>query len=160
MWHFRSVRLLVVGLLLSWAGAIPALGQGPKKSDAVVKVEAAASKLADDGTQVVTINLAITKGWHIYANPVGREDQEPSQTTVTITSAKKLEGVRIEYPEGKLIKDKEIGGQYRIYEGKAIIKAAVRRASGDSGPLEVRVKFMACSASSCLLPATVKLSVP
>ena len=50
-------------------------------------------------------------------------------------------------------------GDYSIYEGKVEIKATVQRAKGDIGPLEVKVKFQACSdvSKTCLVPATVKL---
>ena len=41
-----------------------------------------------------------------------------------------------------------------------MIKATVKRAKGDTSPLEVSVKFQACDEKMCLLPATVKVAVP
>ena len=50
--------------------AVPAFA-APLKSDSVVKATAAAAKPDADGKQTVTLTLAIDKGWHLYANPVG-----------------------------------------------------------------------------------------
>ena len=157
-WHSCGIQWLVLGLWLAMAGS--SLAQEIKKSGSVVKVEAKAGSAGEDGLQNVTITLAIDKGWHIYANPVGFDDLASSQTTITLSSGKKLGNVRITYPEGKLVKDKVLGGEYKIYENKVTIKASFRREAGDTGPLEVATKFQACNASSCLLPATVKVTVP
>ena len=40
------------------------------------------------------------------------------------------------------------------------LKATVKRAAGDTGPLELTLKFQACSDKTCLLPATKTLKVP
>jgi DsbC/DsbD-like thiol-disulfide interchange protein len=131
-----------------------------KNSEAVVKVTAKADKPDADGKQVVTITLNVDKDWHTYANPVGLEDLEGAQTVVQITAKKKPESVKIDYPKGKVHEDKVVGN-YSIYEGKVEIKATVQRAKGDSSPLEVKVKFNACSdvTKTCLPEATVKLTV-
>jgi uncharacterized protein YyaL (SSP411 family) len=134
---------------------------GAKKSDAVVKVTAQAvpEKPGRDGKQVVTVKLAIDKGWHIYANPPGLDDLLPVQTQVSIKSKTKPEAVKIEYPGGKVIQDPVLG-KYRIYENNVTIKTTLHRAPGADEPLEVTVKFQACSEKVCLLPATRILTVP
>ena len=71
----------------------------------------------------------------------------------------KPQEVQIHYPEGKLINDPAVG-MYKVYEDRVSIKAMVRRAAGDTGPLQVTVSFQSCDAKQCLLPATVRLSVP
>jgi DsbC/DsbD-like thiol-disulfide interchange protein len=139
----------------------PAWAQkGGKNSESVVKLTAKADKPDADGKQVVTITMNVDKDWHTYANPPGLEDLENSQTVVEISAKTKPESVKIDYPKGKMRKD-EVVGDYRIYEGKVEIKATVQRAKGDAGPLEVKVKFQACSdvTKTCLLPATVKMTV-
>jgi uncharacterized protein YyaL (SSP411 family) len=138
-----------------------AQGGGAKKSDSVVKAKATATpqKPGPDGHQVVTVTLAIEKGWHVYANPPGIEELVPVQTTVAVSAKARPEEVKVDYPQGKVIDDK-ILGRYRIYEDKASIKATVRRAAGDNSPLEVTIKFQSCTDKECLLPATVKLTVP
>ncbi len=147
--------MVAVALVL----AIPSGGAHAqlKKSDTVIRAEARAEPIAADNTQAVSITLTIDKGWHTYANPVENADLADTQTSVTITSKNKLEGVKLTYPAGTLVKDKVLG-DYRIYEGKVTIKATVRRVRGDTEPLEVAVKVQACSNANCLAPATIKLT--
>ena len=152
------MMLLGLAFLIGFLGP-DAQGQGVKKSDAVVKVTATADKPDADGKQVVSVLLVHESGWHSYANPVGHEDLASVQTTVTIAGKNKFDDVKVDYPPGKLIKDKLVG-DYKVFEDKVTIKATVRRAKEDTGPLEVNVKFQACSDKSCLLGATVKLTVP
>jgi DsbC/DsbD-like thiol-disulfide interchange protein len=130
-----------------------------KKSDSVVKAQARADKPGDDGTQVVTVTLTIDKGWHLYANPVDHPDLVDNQTIVSVSGKNRLQDVKVEYPAGHVVKDKTVG-DYKVYQGTMTIKASVRRAKGDSGPLDVSVRLQACSDTTCLAPATVKLSVP
>jgi DsbC/DsbD-like thiol-disulfide interchange protein len=139
--------------LLGAAGEGRAQG---KKSDAVVKVKAEAGKANADGTSNVEVTLTVERGWHIYANPVGLEDQADAATTVTVGGTAKAESV--DYPPGKLVKDKVLG-DYKVYEGKVTITAKVRRPSG-GGAIDLAIKFQACSDSRCLVPATVNVSVP
>jgi uncharacterized protein YyaL (SSP411 family) len=134
---------------------------GAKKSDSVVKAKAGVTpeKPDIDGKQVVTLTLTIDKGWHIYANPPGLDDLVPVQTTVMVNAKTKPQDVQMEYPQGQVISDK-ILGKYRVYEDKVSIMATVRRATGDMSPLEVTVKFQSCNDKQCLLPATIKVTVP
>ncbi len=136
----------------------PGQAGGAKRSDAVVKASATADKPGADGKQTVTIKLDIDKDWHVYANPVGNEGLDSAQTVVTISSAVKPQSVKVDYPKGKVVKDALVG-DYQVYEKSVTIKATVQRAAGDTGPLEVTVKFQSCNDRTCLLPATVKLTV-
>jgi uncharacterized protein len=150
-----AFRIAVVALAFAVVAGI-ARAQA-KRSDTVVKAEAKADKIAADGTQAATITLTIDKGWHIYANPVGNDDLGDSQTVATLSSKSKLRSVKVEYPAGKVVKDKTVG-DYKTYSGTVTIKATVRRAKGDAEPLDVAVKVQACNESQCLLPATLKLT--
>ena len=151
-----GLALLAAGLLL--APGDRSFGQA-KKSNSVVKAKAEAGKVGADGKQVVTITLDVDPKFHIYANPVGNDDFSSNETSVSITSKAKLGGVKVDYPAGVVKKDKVLG-DYKIYKGKVTIKATVKRAKGDTAPLQVAVKLQACSKKACLTPATVKLSVP
>lgn len=150
------VGLAVLALLVGFF-SVRHLEAGGKKSDSEVKIAAVASKVDASGNQLVSITLDINKGWHAYANPVGNADLRPSQTVVKFAKVSP-ENVKIAYPEGKLHEDK-ILGDYKVYEGRVNIKAAVRRAAGDAGPLEVAITIQVCNEKTCLLPATVKLAV-
>ena len=147
----------IATLALAFAALTGAAHAQLKKSDTVVKAEAKADKIAADGTQVVTVTLTIDKGWHLYANPVGNEDLVDNQVVVSVSSKNKLQDVKVEYPAGSLVKDKTVG-DYKTYEDKVTITATVRREKGDTEPLDVTVKIQACSKTTCLAPATIKLT--
>jgi DsbC/DsbD-like thiol-disulfide interchange protein len=151
------IAFRIATLALAFAALTGAAHAQLKKSDTVVKAEAKADKIAADGSQVVTVTLTIDKDWHLYANPVGNEDLMDNQVTVSVSSKNKLQDVKVEYPAGTLVKDKTVG-DYKTYEGTVTIKATVRRAKGDTEPLDVSVKMQACSKAQCLLPATVSLT--
>ena len=136
----------------------PAQTGGLKKSDTVVKATATATSLDADGKQTVSVALDIEKGWHVYANPLPK-DFSGVPTTIIVTAKTKLEEVKIDYPAGKVMQFPN-GDEYKAYEDKLTIPVAVRRAKGDTSPLQVTVKFQACTDKKCLLPATVQLTVP
>jgi hypothetical protein len=83
----------------------------------------------------------------------------PVQTQIEIKSKSKPAEVKVEYPKGKVIQDPVLG-KYHIYEGKASIKASIRRAADTNEPLDVTVKFQACNEKQCLLPVTMTVKVP
>jgi hypothetical protein len=154
----KSPRLAILAaclVLAVTAGSV--CGQG-KKSDSVVKITPEAGKIDADGNQTVLLHIDIESPYHLYANPVGNADLEDSQVTVGVEGKEKPQDVRIDYPPGQVVKDKTVG-DYKIYEGKVTIKAHVRRARGDTGPLEVSVKLQSCTSTGCLPPATVKMTV-
>ena len=154
---FITIPTLVAAGILSAAGA-PVHAADALKSDSKVKIETSAGKPDADGKQVVTLTFTIDKGWHLYANPVPT-DFPGVPVEVTITGKKKPASVKVDYPEGKEVKD-AIVGNYKVYEGKAEIKVTVQRAKGDTEPLDIAVKLQAGSDKTCLNPATVKLSAP
>ena len=48
----------------------------------------------------------------------------------------------------------------KIYEDKVTIEANVTRTMGDSSPLQISIDVNSCNKGTCLLPGTVKLTVP
>jgi DsbC/DsbD-like thiol-disulfide interchange protein len=164
--HGDSIMARHALAFCSFLGAALAAGStflpaqaGGKRSDAEVKVAVESAKPAADGKLVITLALDINKGWHIYGNPVGNDDLVDAQTVVSVSGKTKPTSVKIDYPKGHVIKDKTLG-TYNVYEDKVTIKATVERAAGDSGPLDVTIRFQACNESTCLFPATKKLTVP
>lgn len=151
----RNLLLVALSGLLLFVGTSQAQ---PKKSDSEVKITATADKPDADGKQLVTVTLVVNKGWHAYANPVGNKDLEENQTTVTIAAGGKKLDATLDFPQGKLVTDALLGN-YRVYEDKVTIKAKIQRGK-ETGPLEVSVKVQVCSDKTCLLPATVKVTVP
>jgi hypothetical protein len=159
---WSASRLLPLILSLAAAVLVPSSGAlaQAKKSDGVVKVEVASDKPVD-GKQVVTITLHIEKPYHIYANPVGSDDDtfKEAATQVLITGKTKPDDVKIEFPAGKVVKDKDLG-DYKVWEDKVVIQATVLRAKGDTGPLQLTLKLQACTDKTCLPPATIKREIP
>jgi DsbC/DsbD-like thiol-disulfide interchange protein len=153
-----SVRLftlaLVAGLTLTAVRATAAETSADK-----VKITPEAKAPDTEGNQVVTLTLEVEKGWHLYANPVGNEMLEESQVVVTATAKEKPESVTVEYPAGEVVKDKTLG-DFKAYFGKVTIKAKVRRAKGDTSPLQVTIRLNACDEKMCLPQADVKLTLP
>jgi uncharacterized protein YyaL (SSP411 family) len=133
----------------------------PLKSEEVVKVEVKAEKSGDDKL-ALTIKLAITDTWHIYANDPDNKNPSFTQTVITIRSKGKEVPAEFVYPKGKFIEDK-IVGDYKVYEGDIVVKATLKRGKGDDGPLEVSVKVQACMGydanGKCLQPGTIKTPV-
>ncbi|MSR80897.1 MAG: hypothetical protein EXS11_09255 [Gemmataceae bacterium] len=124
----------------------------------VIKASIKAAEGKEPGSQLLTLTLHIASPFHIYANPVGLEDLENVQTTVKVSGKTALKSVKVDYPKGKLVKDKLVG-DHSIYEGKVEIPIKVIRAEGDKGPLEVLIKFQACDEKRCLLPSSVKVEL-
>jgi len=142
--------------------------RGGNSSASVVSVTATASKPDAGGRQSITVTFAIKKdkNWHVYANALPA-DFPGVPTSVSVDSRIKASDVEVVYPQGKLIRDKELG-DYRVYEGKAAVTLTVRRPPGDSKPLILKASFQACyetrkdgqiTAGKCLVPSTVQLKV-
>jgi hypothetical protein len=136
------------------------LAHAQKNSSAVVKIAATADKADPAGVQTVTLTLDHEKDWHTYANPVGNKELDGTQTTVKFAAGKPVEVVKITYPKGTVEPDATVGN-YFIYAAKTTITAQIKRTAGDASPLEASVFIQACNnKKGCLLPATVKVSVP
>jgi DsbC/DsbD-like thiol-disulfide interchange protein len=153
---FRIQFLLCTFALATLALVLPVMAG--EKSDSKVKATAKASKIGADGKQTVTITIDIDKDWYIYANPVKSEDFEDNKTRVTIKAKEKIEA-DVKYPAGKVKEYDKI--KMNIYEKSVVIEATVKRAAGDTSPLQVSIDVNSCSQKGvCLQPGTVKLTVP
>src|SRR5438552_2167658 len=95
----------ILGMALMIGVALPLGAQG-KRSDSEVKISAVATKPDAAGKQVITVTLAHSEGWHTYANPVGNDDFDSNKTVVTVLANGKPIDAKIEYPVGKVTKDK------------------------------------------------------
>jgi hypothetical protein len=152
----RIPVFLAVGLIwLSPSSKSEAQDAKARRSDFVVKVNVEAGKPEPDGLQTLTVTLKVDDSWHIYANSLPK-DFPGVATNVKVYAKANLEDVKIDYPEGKWIKEAD----YKAFEGTVPIKVKFRRSKGDDSPLEVTVAFQACTKTSCLFPVTVKQTVP
>jgi thiol:disulfide interchange protein len=159
-WLQRPVGLLTLAAAFLALAAVleaPALAQkGLITSDSVVKAEVKAAQPDADGKQSFIVTLDIEKGWHLYANPLPK-DFPGICVVVEVAGKSKPTALKVDYPPGKRVVDKDLG-DHHIYEGKVEIKGVATRAKGDSSPLEVHVLVQACSDKKCLQEATIKLT--
>jgi hypothetical protein len=156
---FAAVCLAFVpsAAALAW-WLVPTADGSFGKRHTVVKAFASSTKPDPEGGQQVTIHLAIKEGYHILANPVRCPDLVSAETTLTITSADKLQRVKIDYPPGArrpLLGDEV----FYVYEGKVEIKAFVKRSAGGAAPLNVVIRCAPRSNRIVCLPETIKLQV-
>lgn len=149
--------LLIMGAFCVMCIGLPALAGGG--SETKVLATAQASKLGADGKQTVTIQLTVEKGWYVYANPLKANTDvlDGNETRVAVKSKNKID-TTIKYPAGK--QKAEGKYTYDIYEGNVVIEAQLQRGAGDVGPLQISIDVSACRKGECLLPATLKLTVP
>lgn len=117
----------------------PAEAGEKRKSE--VKVTATAGKAGADGKQRIVVVLEINPGWIVYANPIGDEEFKGLEAVVKVSASQKLESVQVTYPPGQAVKDDILKITYNVYEGKVEIPVTVQRANGDSGRLEVTVRY-------------------
>lgn len=128
-------------------------------SSKVVKVEIAKDPTSTNQEKVFVITLTVELGYHLYANPVINPDLASVQTSVAVKSEGTSIPSKVEYPAGKLVKD-DVVGDYATYEGVTKIKAKVVVPNDQKTPLEVVVKYQACSKKSCLAPAVATFKLP
>jgi len=154
----KPAMLLLSALLISFQVAYSVNAQGSDSSK-VVKVEITKDPSTTAEEKFVTITLSVEAGYHIYANPVVNPDLASVQTSVSIKAEGKSIPIKVEYPMGKLIKD-DVVGDYATYEGTIKIKLRVAVPKNQTSPLDVVVKYQACSKKSCLAPAVATLQLP
>lgn len=154
----KQSMLFLSGILISLQLACAVNAQGADSSK-VVKVEIAKDPATTAEEKFVVITLSVEPGYHLYANPVVNPDLTSVQTSIGIKSEGKSIPTKVEYPAGKLVKD-DVVGDYSTYEGTVKIKLRVAVPRNQTSPLEVVVKYQACSKKSCLAPAVATLQLP
>ncbi len=151
----RIYVFFLVGLIcLCFSTEAWSQGEKARRSDSVVKVDVEPGKPDTDGNQSLTVTFKVDDSWHIYAHSLPK-DFPGVATNIKLSSDSKIEDVKVDYPEGKLIKEAD----YHAYEGTTPIKVKLRRLKGDDSPIEIAISFQACTKTSCLFPVTVKQKV-
>ena len=131
---------LLLGLLVYAACPAKVSAQPAEiKTATYVKVQAVASKPEDAGVQKVTVTLEIDKDYFLTGNQVP-EGLEHSRCRVSFRIAGKAINAELVYPPGKLENDIGIEN-YTIYEGTVTITGTIRRAIGDTSPIEAIVRM-------------------
>ncbi|MFO0909926.1 MAG: DUF255 domain-containing protein [Isosphaeraceae bacterium] len=111
---------------------------------------------------VVKLTVRTADGWHVYANPTGVAELQPTRVVLDPGQPWSLD--RVKYPAG-VAKTLESSGKEKValYEGQVeltvFLKAAPGAAQRDlsSAPIRLTVRFQACDDRRCLAPAEQKV---
>jgi uncharacterized protein YyaL (SSP411 family) len=136
-----------------WPRATTEAPQSPKESAEVVKAELKLGEKTATGDRTFTLTLAVSPGWHLYANPVGDDTLLDSQTDVAVMLGKSATTVPITYPKGRVITDSS-GAKYAVYEGSVAITGKLPAGQEE---VELRVKLTACKEGGCLRQSVLKV---
>jgi len=109
-----------------------------------------------------TVTVTIQKGWHIYANPTGLAEMNPTTLQLDPAAGKTVSLVKVSYPEGKAQAVEPAGpDKVYVYEGKIELTVRLRPADETkAGSLSVplTLSYQACNDRLCQAPA--KLRIP
>ncbi len=100
------------------------------------------------------VSVAIDPGWHINANPASLPYLIP--TTVEVKGI--APDTVIQYPVGELFSASFSTESLSTYQGTIEIFVAVEP-DGGFNPMEVNVRYQACSDTICLAPASTQVIV-
>lgn len=107
----------------------------------------------------LAIELTVTKGWHVYTTPI------PAGYTALAAELAPMDGVDAgapTWPAGRPHRveglDEEFSVLDGVIRGQMPVTFAVAAGTGELRP-EVTVHYQACSDTTCLRPATVRLNL-
>jgi hypothetical protein len=107
-----------IGTLAAVLALLTAGPTTPTKSDQVVQVALEQGSIAD-GLESFYVKLTVAKGWHVYANPVGKKAAAAPVTVVEfLVDGKPVDYDDVYYPKGVALKGAN-GKEYQAY--KAIV---------------------------------------
>ncbi|MGO9921114.1 MAG: DUF255 domain-containing protein [Isosphaeraceae bacterium] len=110
-----------------------------------------------------TMTVTIQQGWHLYANPAGLPELNPTTLQLDSAAGKTVSLVKVSYPEGKA-QVVEPGGPDKVYvyEGKVELKVRLRLADeAEPGSVSVPLvlSYQACNDRLCLAPAKLRVAL-
>ncbi len=147
----RLRRLLIAALLLTLAGRARA------EDEVRARLSVSPTNLVPGASVRLTVEIEITKPWHINANPaseglIATELKFETSPALTIT--------HIEYPAGQTIQVGWSDQPVALYSGQITILADARVANAAPGPATINasLRYQACDDEKCLLPKTLSLT--
>lgn len=121
-----------------------------------VKIYPFYNKLPLNDKCLVAIELDITKGWHINANPANPDWMKP--TVVRLKSKHDIKLSKIKYPKHHKLPVEGSPDPYHVYDGKAIVYVQLdikNLKPAQSVELEFHVDFQGCNSEQCLPPDSI-----
>lgn len=132
------------------------LAQNNKVKPVKVKVYPLYNKLPKGGRCPVAIELSISRGWHINANPANPDFLVP--TKVELKTKQKVKLKALKYPKHHELKVDGFDKPYHVYDGKVMIYGILEidnAQTADVSELEFHVNFQGCNSQECLPPDKV-----
>ena len=131
----------------------------PKQSADVVQLKLSA-KPPVEGRQRITATISIAAPWHIYAQPPENPELAMSATRIEVYRGNSRVNAEITFPRGEPVRD-AVAGEYRVYRGQIMIPIDLPAAAkNEQDKLEVRLTVIACQEGRCLLPSTIRATLP
>ncbi len=132
------------------------LGTGSQLPGAQVSVSLAARELRFMQRADLYVHLQLAEGLHVYGQPV------PDGYYATEVKVHGPEGLRIGkpgYPPTRPLRVAGLPEEFHIFEGDLDIVVPLVWAAreGESVPIDIEVRYQACSDVECFLPETVRL---
>ena len=143
------------------ANVISEESENDDSSQQLITATAKIKKQAKKEQFEVEVEIKISDGWHINANPTGQENLIP--TTITVAEDAKIEIEQVKYPKGKSAKFAFNSESIKVYEGtfkiplKVKLKPNTTIKKDDS--IILKLDFQACNDTECLLPQTLDISL-
>ena len=152
---------------LLWASAIAAANRYPLLSTAAGRigaepapssadhVRASASAVRREGTDELTVTIAVADGYHINANPASFAFLIPTRLTID-----GVPDLKVLYPESTVIKPRFAVEGLKVYQGTVTLRATIpRQAAARNRAISPKLEVQACNEEVCLPPAALSLSV-
>ncbi len=129
------------------------------KSGVVTATARASGPIVPGGEGEAVVSLTIQDGWHLYANPTGVPELNPTTIDLDRTSEPLATLLKVTYPAGEAKVLGSIGTEkVPLYEGKVPLIVRIRLAA-DAKPGTIRMKlqlsYQACNDRLCLAPASL-----
>jgi DsbC/DsbD-like thiol-disulfide interchange protein len=130
-------------------------------SASVVRVNVAGVEAAAGGAAQASVNLTITSGYHVNANPPSASYLIP--TELSVETGEGIAADKPVYPPSITKKFAFDPKPLAVYEGEASIKLPLKVASTASKgehTLKAKVRVQACDDKACYRPSTIETSIP
>ncbi len=158
-----QVRESVPFLLRAALGDTPDFGDGPRAaSDAGAETSVRVSAWLHtpdlkfrQRTELV-VELAIAPGFHVYGPPV---PDGYYATDVTVRAPESLQVSEPVYPQTRPFRVEGLDEDFNVLDGNARIRLELNSQlrEGDPVPVDIEVRYQACTDTECFIPSTVRL---
>lgn len=138
--------------LLAIALAVALLAPAAASAKLTAKGRVVAQAAGASGTTELAVDVAVEDGWHVNAHDPDRPYLIPTKLEIDVPAGATVE--RIAYPEPVVRALAFAGDQpLRLFEGAFTIAATLAGELPDA--VEGRLRYQACSDTTCLPPATL-----